>query len=61
MAYSAPRLVSTIARSVTGPAARTSLTTRLSTAGEEAIAISASASATEGRTSIQRSVKYTAA
>ena len=49
-----------MARSVTGPAARVSMITRLSTAGEAAMAISATASATLARTSSQR-VAMTAA
>ena len=44
-----------MARSVTGPEARVSMMTRLSTAGEAAIAISATASATVARTPSQRS------
>ena len=60
-AYSVPSVASTMARSVTGPLARVSITTRVSTAGEATMATMASASATEGRTSIQISTQYTAA
>jgi hypothetical protein len=47
---------STIARSVTGPEARVSMITRLRTAGDAAMETRATASATIGRTSSQRSV-----
>jgi hypothetical protein len=59
-AYSVLKVDSTMARSVTGPAARVSMATRDSTAGDAAIASSASGSATLGRTSIRPSTQYTA-
>jgi hypothetical protein len=54
-AYSVLRVDSTIARSVTGPEARVSITIRLRTAGEAAIATIASDCATSARTSSCRS------
>ena len=51
-AYSVLNVDSTSARSVTGPEARVSITTRESTAGEAAMASSASGSATVARTPI---------
>ncbi|MNT50997.1 hypothetical protein D3C72_1879400 [compost metagenome] len=59
-AYSVDRVVSTMARSVTGPAARVSATTRVRTAGEAARATRASGPATcVGRFS-HTSTQYTA-
>src|SRR3989344_331379 len=59
-AYSVDSVVSTMARSVTGPAARVSATTRVSTAGEAASATRASGPATwVGRFS-HTSTQYTA-
>jgi hypothetical protein len=51
-AYSVPSVDSTSARSVTGPAARVSMATRDSTAGDAAMASRASGSATASRTLI---------
>ena len=53
-AYKVLSVDSTMARSVTGPEARVSIMTRLSTAGDAAIATSATASATVDCTPIQR-------
>ena len=59
-AYSVDSVVSTMARSVTGPAARVSATTRVSTAGDAASSTSASGPATcVGRFS-HTSTQYTA-
>ena len=54
-AYNVLNVDSTIARSVTGPEAWVSITIRLSTAGDAAIATSASDWATSARTSSERS------
>ena len=53
-------VASVSARSVTGPEARVSMTTRLSTAGEATMAISASGFATGAGTPSHTSVQYTA-
>ncbi len=59
-AYSVESVASTMARSVTGPAARVSATTRVSTAGEAASATRASGPATRAGISSHSNTQYTA-
>ena len=59
-AYRVESVASTMARSVTGPAARVSLTTRVSTAGDAASATTASGPAARSGTPSHSSTQYTA-